>query len=318
MQGQRDQPESPTSIVGLTMLTVMVVGVAGWMYSERPTVAPPAQAEDTSPTEVTPAELAGFRPDAWFLPDDDLLGFVEVPGGPFLMGSDPARDPQAFENERWSGTALQGTVEVPTFLIGRYEVTVAQFAAFVADTGYRVAGQAFETPPNHPVANISWPDALAYCRWLEATLRESAATPTRLTGRLGNGWRVSLPTEAQWEKAARGPDGRVYPWAGGPDRSRAHYRQQASAPVGSYPCADCPYGLLDMSGNVWELTRSPYQPYPYDQTDDGEDLDTPALWVMRGGSFDDPEQNVRAATRGGSDPGARRPFIGFRVVMSSP
>ena len=73
-----------------------------------------------------------------------------------------------------------------------------------------------------------------------------------------------------------------------------------------------------MSGNVWELTRSPYQPYPYDPNDDEEDLDLDALWVMRGGHFGDPEGNVRAAIRGGVDPGARRPFIGFRLVISRP
>ena len=71
-----------------------------------------------------------------------------------------------------------------------------------------------------------------------------------------------------------------------------------------------------MSGNVWELTRSPYQPYPYDEGDDAGDLATDALFVMRGGSFTDPAPNVRAAIRGGADPGVRRPFIGFRVVIT--
>ena len=71
-----------------------------------------------------------------------------------------------------------------------------------------------------------------------------------------------------------------------------------------------------MSGNVWEWTRSPYQRYPYDPTDEREDLDADALWVMRGGHFGDPERYVRAAIRGGADPGARRAFIGFRVVVS--
>lgn len=71
-----------------------------------------------------------------------------------------------------------------------------------------------------------------------------------------------------------------------------------------------------MSGNVWEWTRSPYQPYPFDSTDEGEGLGADALWVMRGGSFTDPERNVRAAIRGGGDPGARRPFMGFRVAIS--
>ena len=66
-----------------------------------------------------PADLAGFRPDAWFLPDDDLLGFVEIPAGPFLMGSDPAIDGQAFENERWSGQTVQGTLDLPVFYFGR-------------------------------------------------------------------------------------------------------------------------------------------------------------------------------------------------------
>ena len=71
-----------------------------------------------------------------------------------------------------------------------------------------------------------------------------------------------------------------------------------------------------MSGNVWELTRSAYQPYSYDSTDSRWDLNADALWVMRGGSFGDPVRNVRATVRGGADPGARRPFIGFRVVVS--
>jgi formylglycine-generating enzyme required for sulfatase activity len=73
-----------------------------------------------------------------------------------------------------------------------------------------------------------------------------------------------------------------------------------------------------MSGNVWEWTRSPYQPYPYAESDDTAGLDVEALWVMRGGSFQDTPRNVRAAARGGADPGARRPFIGFRVVISPP
>lgn len=86
--------------------------------------------------------------------------------------------------------------------------------------------------------------------------------------------------------------------------------------VGSFECPECPYGLSDMSGNVWELTRSPYRPYPYDPATDDIDLEPDALWVMRGGSFTDPDQNIRAAIRGGADPGARRPFIGFRVVLT--
>jgi formylglycine-generating enzyme required for sulfatase activity len=100
-----------------------------------------------------------------------------------------------------------------------------------------------------------------------------------------------------------------------PRRDRANYGGTSPLAVGSFSCPECPFGLFDLSGNVWEWTRSPYQAYPFDPADDGQGLDADALWVMRGGSFNDPERNVRAAVRGGADPGARRPFIGFRVVL---
>ena len=240
-----------------------------------------------------PDELAGFRADAWYLPDEELLGFVEIPSGPFTMGSDPSVDPLAFEIE-----VPQAMVDVPTFYIGRYEVTVAQYAAFVKSTGRVVVdSSALEGPPDHPVAGVSWTDALAYARWLDGELRASAAAPAELDTLLGAGWRVTLPTEAQWEKAARGDDGRIYPWGNEPRRDRAVYAARGTGPVGSLECPECPYGLADMSGNVWEWTRSPYQRYPYDEADDRADLDAEALWVMRGGAFNDTERNIRVAGR---------------------
>ena len=257
-----------------------------------------------------------FRSDGWFLPDEALFGFVEIPGGRFLMGSDPSVDALAFETERWSEAAPQGTVDLPVFLIGRYEVTVAQFRAFVEATGSDVDEQALIAPPDHPIAFVSWPDALAYARWLDSTLREAPQTPPELRQLLLDGWRITLPTEAQWEKAARGENGRVFPWGNGIVPELANYAGAGASPVGDFDCRECAYGLSDMSGNVWEWTRSPYQPYPYTAADDRDNLEVDALWVMRGGGFADTEQNVRAAVRGGADPGVRRDFIGFRLVVS--
>lgn len=304
----------PPSIVGIAFVLAVVLAV--WMSLRRPQPESVVDVERLSRLATSLGDLAGFRSDAWFLPDEELLGFVEVPGGPFLMGSDPAIDPLAFDNEWWPGARPQATLDLPSFYVGRYEVTVAQFAVFVEETGYRADDEAFQPPPDHPVATVSWTDALAYARWLETTLREWPDTPSELSRLLREGWRISLPTEAEWEKASRGSDGRVYPWGSAPRQDRANYGGRGTAPVGSFDCPECPFGLLDMSGNVWELTRSPYQAYPYDETDDREGLDADALWVMRGGAFNDPERNVRSAIRGGVDPGVRRPFIGFRLVIT--
>jgi len=266
---------------------------------------------------TVPSELPGFRADAWFLPADELLGFVEIPAGPFLMGSDPAVDPLAYSIEGWSDTESQGTVDLPTFYVNRYEVTVAQYTAFVSATGHPVVDPAtLRAPSSHPVTRVSWTDAVMYARWLDEELRSSPQTPQSIAEFLRGGGRVALPSEAQWAKAARGDDGRVYPWGNEPRRDRANFGTAETVPVGSFDCPECPYGLADMSGNAWEWTRSPYQPYPYDEADDREGLGTESLWIMRGGAFNDTEQNVRAANRGGADPGARRPFIGFRVVIT--
>lgn len=296
-------------------IAAVVVAATGWMFSPLGRPAP-VEAEAGAPAAAAPVDLSGFRADAWQLPDEPLLGFVKIPAGPFLMGSDPAVDPMAFDNERWGSDHAQVPVDVPEFYIGRYEVTVAQYRAFVEATGHRVAPQTLDAPPDHPVSSVTWPDALAYCRWLGAALTGSPDAPEELAGRLRDGWQVTLPTEAQWEKAARGTDGRVFPWGNEPRQDHANYRGRGTRPVGHVRCPECAFGLLDMSGNVWEWTRSPFEPYPYDPADDHEHLGADALWVMRGGSFADAERNVRAAIRGGADPGARRPFIGFRVVIS--
>ncbi|MEX2049029.1 MAG: SUMF1/EgtB/PvdO family nonheme iron enzyme [Gemmatimonadota bacterium] len=271
-----------------------------------------------APTRVAlPPALDDFRADAFFLPDEALLGFVEIPAGPFIMGSDPAVDPLAYDIERWSPTSAQGTIELPGFYIGRYEVTVAQYAEFVAASGHRVADEAaLRVGLTDPVASVAWTDALAYARWLSVALAASSASPAELTNLLRDGWTVRLPTEAEWEKAARGGDGRIYPWGDELRRDRANFGSGGVVPVGRVACPECAFGLADMAGNVWEWTSSPYLPYPFEGSPTRVDLDAEALFVMRGGAYNDPERNVRAAGRGGADPGARRPFIGFRVVLA--
>ena len=169
---------------------------------------------------------------------------------------------------------------------------------------------------DHPVVHVSWTDTLAYSRWLGEQLKNSPHTPTQLGKLLHAGWRVSIPSEAQWEKAARGIDGRIYPWGNEPKREHGNFRSAGTTPVGNFNCPACAFNLADMSGNVWELTRSVYRPYPFDASDSA-DSHADALFVMRGGSFSDADNTLRAAVRGGIDPGARRAFIGFRVAITA-
>lgn len=261
-------------------------------------------------------EVPGFRADRLYLPDEDLLGFVWIDAGEFIMGSDSRRDSLAFDLERWPGSEAGGVVRLDGFWIARFEVTLAQYTAFVVDRGHPVPEPAaVRGRPEAPVAWVSWTDAVAYADWLDQALRQSPWTPPALRARLTEGWRVRLPNEAQWEKAARGSDARIFPWGDRADRAFATYAAPAATPVGSHPCDACAHGLSDMSGNVWEWTRSPYLPYPFDP-EASPDLRTEALWIIRGGGYGDGPTHIRTANRGGADPGARQPFIGFRIVIS--
>lgn len=298
-------------------LAAAALVLAVWISLRLAGSAPIMEMRAASPELSVSEELPGFRVDAWYLPDDELLGFIEVPEGSFLMGSDPSLDPLAFDIEQWSATSAQGTVELPDYFISRFEVTVAQFRVFAHESGRGIIdSNALGSELNHPVVGVSWTDAVAYAQWLQGALMEWSGTPAALASMFEGDWKIGLPSEAEWEKAARGGDGRIFPWGDAQRPDRANYRARGTTAVGSFECPECPFGLADMSGNVWEMTRSPYQPYPYDSTDDRDDLEAESLWVMRGGSFNEAEQNVRAAIRGGVDPGARRPDIGFRLVIS--
>ncbi|HID51452.1 MAG TPA: hypothetical protein EYP41_05380 [Anaerolineae bacterium] len=259
-----------------------------------------------------------FREDAWFLPDEPLLGFVEIPAGPFWMGSDKAQDPQAEGNE-----IPQHQLDLPAFYIARYPVTVAQFRAFVDQGGYELETErGLHGGENHPVVYVSWRDALAYCQWLTERLRQWPDTPTALRELLQNGGCITLPSEAEWEKAARGHDKRIYPWGNDFDVDYANVKETgigATSPVGAFPGGVSPFGLLDMSGNVWEWTRSHYEEYPYVLDDGREDLTaSDKVWrVLRGGSCYFDAATARCPRRNFIDlPYVRYNLIGFRVAVA--
>jgi formylglycine-generating enzyme required for sulfatase activity len=216
-----------------------------------------------------------------------------VPGGEFLMGSDTQQDPSADNDE-----TPQHSLDVAGFWIMRAEVTIAQYAKCVqagvcSEPGY----ERWNDPAyaEHPVTYVTWLQANDYAKWVGG----------------------QLPTEAEWEKACRGTDGRIYPWSNEtPTADLANFNSNVgdTTPVGSYPQGASPFGVLDMAGNVWEWTASKYAGYPYTANDGREDLAGDAARTLRGGSWFNAEFIVRCAARYGFDPDSRSVSYGFRVL----
>ncbi|MCI0558419.1 MAG: SUMF1/EgtB/PvdO family nonheme iron enzyme [Nitrososphaera sp.] len=265
-----------------------------------------------------------FDPTTWCLPVEPLLGFYRIPEGEFLMGSDPDRDKQALAVE-----LPQHRLVLPDpYYIAKYLTTADQFKAFVNDSGYQPvdANSLGILGDNHPTSFVTWNDALAYCTWLDGKLRKFENTPEELRQLLESGWSVTLPSEAEWEKAARGVDGRIYPWGDDPlvyDKANLdHYGESFTTAVGCYPNGASPYGLADMSGNVWEWTRTLWGPshdepvFKYTYANDGrEDLNAPGARVLRGGSYAERAINGRCAYRDGYLPEAASGSMGFRIAI---
>ena len=250
----------------------------------------------------------------WNLANDQLLGFVLIPAGTFLMGSNPTLDRMAYANERWSSSARQGRPPLDDFYINKFEVTNAQFALFMDQTPGSHESQ--QTRDQKPVTNVSWAQALNYSKWLDNELRNSAGTPDQLANFLDMGARISLPNEAQWEKAARGTDGRIFPWGNQPSNLLANFNNKSAMDVGTYTCAKCANGLNDMAGNVWEMTLSPLTAYPFVSKRTLDAKEAQPLLVMRGGGYNDAANNIRTAVRGGVGPGSPSPTIGFRIAIT--
>jgi formylglycine-generating enzyme required for sulfatase activity len=165
---------------------------------------------------------------------------------------------------------------------------------------------------------VSWRDAIGYCAWLGSTLRYQMRTPPELRRLLASGWRIVLPSEPEWEKAARGTGGRRYPWGDTYSSEYAVFGGTEMSLVGTFPKGASPYGVMDMSGNAWEWTRSLYRPYPYVPTDGRESLQADGAHVIRGGSFQSTVRYGRTAARNFAAPPGYGDAIGFRVALARP
>ena len=238
-----------------------------------------------------------------------LPEFVDIPAGEFWMGGEMDDDEKPVHR-----------VRVEAFGIARYPVTNAQYAVFVQATGWEPPRhwEGGQVPPhlaNRPVVNVTWRDAVAYCRWLSQKI----------------GQEYRLPTEAEWERAARGglpspSEGegagvRVWPWGDEWDPEKCNTSEGGpgtTTPVGIYPAGASPEGVLDMAGNVLEWCSSLYKPYPYDPSDGRENLEAGALRVLHGGAFYSEAGDVRCASRSRLYPNFRDDHFGFRVVVVSP
>ncbi|MCU0237293.1 MAG: bifunctional serine/threonine-protein kinase/formylglycine-generating enzyme family protein [Acidobacteria bacterium] len=258
-----------------------------------PATVTPAPAEAAEEEAVAPARTnrQGAQEQVFF--NDTVM--VKVPAGEFTIGS-PAGEGDDDEHPAHK-------VFISGFWLGKTEVTFAQYDEFCLQTGRSLAADAGWGRLQRPVIHVSWEDADAYCRWL-----------SQKTGR-----RFRLPSEAEWEKAARGkyPWGRSAPTANHANMKGSKDGYAATAPVGSFPAGASPYGILDLAGNVWEWMADFYDPGFYRASPD-RDPRSPASGTsrsVRGGSWANGSELIRSANRSSESPVSRLNILGFRVAM---
>jgi formylglycine-generating enzyme required for sulfatase activity len=263
--------------------------------------------------------------------------FLHVPAGPFTLGTSAGEIERLVgeselavewrEKDYFGREQPQHTLSLPDYYIARYPVTVAEYRRFVevggygerrlwTATGWEWRAAADRQAPSFwddmiwtgadrlPVVGVSWYEAHAYCCWLG----EISGKPIR------------LPSEAEWEKAARGTDRRLYPWGEHFDAALCNTRAsglERTLPVDHYgPRAASPYGCADMAGNASEWTASLFQPYPYELTDGRDEEEHGAERVTRGGSWFKPALRARVTARGLADPFFADNDVGFRCACS--
>ena len=254
------------------------------------------------------------------------LQFVFIPAGKFVIGSRLAADSKTNDDE-----IPQHELFISDYYLMRFPVTNSQYATFVKATGHRYPlfweeGNYPVEKVDHPVVGVSFLDAVAFCRW----------------GREVTGLPLRLPSEPEWEKAARGAEPRIYPWGNSWEDGRANISESkfgGTTPVGHFsPSGDSPFGLADMAGNVQQWTGSLFGKYPYHPDDGREEylyeLEAPALFpkfyetggtmrstsqeagagktVIRGGSWREGKPTSRCAYRGWAAPMHRSDDTGFR------
>ena len=274
-------------LVVLAFAAIPIMGILrGTIMTPYETVP---EAMDDGPAESESA--ANEEP----LPEE----MVTIPAGPFVRGTTNG----GFDEQP------QRTLALETFSIDRYEVTNHQYQQFVLATGHRKAGPPSRYAksiskmrgPNQPVVYVSWDDANEYCRW--------------------KGKR--LPTEAEWEKAMRGTDARLWPWGNqekpnGANWARVQDGHEVSARVGSFSTDKSPYGVMDGAGNVMEWVADWYQEAYYKEAPD-KDPPSPEFGtfrVMRGGGYTTTGGDIRITSRSKMVPDFRDETIGFRCAIS--
>jgi formylglycine-generating enzyme required for sulfatase activity len=306
-RGRRPVPAWVWGVGGVAVLGVMVLLVvfgSRWneWFAQGPTETPTMAPSDTptptatvvtstpAPTERPTRVPTLTLPDTWVRPTDEMV-MVYVQGGKFEMGSAEGNDDERPVH----------TVALDAFWIDRTEVTNAQYALCVGDGICDEASFVNDADLNgddYPVVGVSWYDADTYCEWVDAR----------------------LPTEAEWEYAARGPEGHIYPWGDeDPTCDLAQYGECSgrTVPVGSLPDGASWCGALDLAGNVWEWVADWYGDYPSGVLTNPTGPSSGEWRVLRGGSWYNDPEDVRGAFRVRYLPGTRLGSLGFRCARGS-